>query len=165
MRHGCDIQRIYLRLGGHKASVTKPKMALGPIGGGLVRLAEVGDTLCITEGIEDGLALMQMTGQPVWAALGTTGFKNLHLPEILKTAVLAPDADQAGDAVIEALGDNVTLPPKVQHLRPPDGCDWCDVLASFEERAAIREFDGGEAKYEAEFAAFAEVVGAEVRHV
>ncbi len=156
------IHRTYLDLKGHKAKVTSLKMALGPIGGGLVRLASAYETLAIAEGVEDGLALMQMTGQPVWAALGTSGFKNVVLPSTVKTVVLAPDADPAGDAVV---GTDQFSGRRVLHLRPPDGCDWCDVLADFEERAAIREYDRGELRADAELAAFAEVVGAEVGDV
>ena len=156
------IHRTYLDLKGHKAKVTSPKMALGPIGGGLVRLASAHETLTIAEGVEDGLALMQMTGQPVWAALGTSGFKNAVLPSTVKTVVLAPDADPAGDTVVST---DQFSGRRVLHLRPPDGCDWCDVLSSFEERAGILEFDAGELRADAELAAFAEVVGAEVGDV
>jgi len=34
----------------------------------------------LTEGVEDGLAVMQMMQEPAWAVLGTSGFKSIELP-------------------------------------------------------------------------------------
>ena len=133
------IHRSYLDHTGRKAKVTSPKMALGPITGGAVRLAYAGETLALTEGIEDGLALLQMTGRPTWAALGTSGFLNFNPPDGVQDIVLAPDADPAGDAAVaKAAARFADMGLKVLHLRPPEARDWCDVLADFEERA-----DGG----------------------
>ena len=159
------IHRTYLDLEGSKAAVSSPKMALGPIAGGAVRLAPASETLTLTEGIEDGLALVQMTGRAVWAVLGTSGFKNAVLPLTVRTVVLAPDADPAGDAAVaKAAARFADMGLKVLHLRPPEARDFCDVLADFEERAGIREYDGGQDRTEAEFAAFAEVIGGSLAH-
>ena len=106
--------------------------------------------------IEDALALMQMSGAATWAVLGTSGFANFTVPSVVKTLILAPDADPAGDAAVVSC-DITNI--RVLHLRPPESRDWCDLLASFEESAAIREHDGGETRSEAELAAFAETIG------
>ena len=155
------IQRVYLDpRGDRKAQVSTPKKTLGPVIGGAVRLAPVASTLALTEGVEDALALMQMTGRPTWAVLGTSSFMNFEPLTVTKTIVLAPDADPAGDNIASAAVERFAqLGLRVLHLRPPDGCDWCDVLDDFEERAAIQEIDGGEDRAEAELAAFAEVIG------
>lgn len=160
------VQRIWIDpCGDRKASVPAPKKTLGPIRGSAVRLAPAAETLALVEGVEDGLSLMQMTGQSAWALLGTSNFRNFVPPEGVRTLVLAPDADGAGDrAVSEAAARFAMMGLRVLHLRPPEGQDWCDTLADFEERAAIGQYDGGLSRTEAELAAFAEIVGGEVRH-
>ena len=157
----CGIHRTFLKPdGAGKAEVLEPKMALGPIAGGTVRLAPVGNTVALVEGIEDGLAVQQMTGQPAWACLGTSGFKNFDPPETIKQVILAPDADNSGEKVIDPAARRLAgLGLDVRTAMPPPGKDWCDMLMDFEERAAIREFDGEEDRETAEHAAWAEVLG------
>jgi putative DNA primase/helicase len=158
------IQRIYLRPDGRgQAQVSTPKKSLGPISGGAVRLTPCGQTLAVAEGVEDGLALHQMTGQPVWALLGTSAFTNFIPPPEVTTIVLAPDADEAGDEAAKKAASRFTETGlKVLRLRPPDGLDWCDVLVDYEERAAIREYLGDAPRAEAELHAFAEAIGGEI---
>ena len=94
------IQRTYLTLDGRKAPLRRPRMALGTLTGGAVRLAPTTDRVWLTEGVEDGLALVQMMDEPAWAVLGTGNFKTIELPENIKQVILAPDGDDAGQAVI-----------------------------------------------------------------
>ena len=157
----CGIHRTFLKPdGAGKAEVSQPKMALGPIAGGTVRLSPVGNTVALVEGIEDGLAVQQMTGQPAWACLGTSGFKNFEPPDRIKQVILAPDADNGGENVIEAAARRLAdLGLDVRTAMPAPGKDWCDMLLDFEERAAIREFDGEEERETAKDAAWAEVLG------
>ena len=125
-----------------------------------MRLTPSGQTLAIAEGVEDGLALHQMTGQPVWALLGAAAFTNFNPPPEVTTIVLAPDADQAGDAAAKKAASRfMETGLQVLRLRPPDGLDWCDVLVDYEERAAIREYLGDTPRAEAELHAFAEAIG------
>jgi hypothetical protein len=155
------IHRTFLKPdGAGKAEVSQPKMALGSIAGGTVRLAPVGNTVALVEGIEDGLAVQQMTGQPAWACLGTSGFKNFDPPETIKQVILAPDADNGGEKVIDPAARRLAdLGLDVRTAMPAPGKDWCDMLMDFEERAAIREFDGEEDRETAEHAAWIEVLG------
>ena len=67
------VQRTYLRPDGSgKAAVEKPKLSLGRIGGGAIRLAPAAPELIVTGGIEDGLSLMQGLARPVptWSVTG-----------------------------------------------------------------------------------------------
>ncbi len=64
------IHRVFLTEYGAKASVLTPKMALGPLGTGAVRLAKAGPLLGLAEGIEDALTAMQLCELPCWAVLG-----------------------------------------------------------------------------------------------
>ena len=155
------IHRTYLMQDGMgKAGISSPKMALGPIAGGTVRLAPVSNTVALVEGIEDGLAVQQMTGQPAWACLGTSGFKNFEPPDRIKQVILAPDADNGGENVIEAAARRLAnMGLDVRTAMPAPGKDWCDMLLDFEERAAIREFDGEEDRETAKDAAWAELLG------
>ena len=157
----CGIHRTFLKPdGAGKAEVLEPKMALGPIAGGTVRLAPVGNTVALVEGIEDGLAVQQMTGQPAWACLGTSGFKNFEPPDRIEQVILAPDADNGGENVIEAAARRLAnMGLDVRTAMPAPGKDWCDMLLDFEERAAIREFDGEEDRETAKDAAWAELLG------
>jgi hypothetical protein len=160
------VHRTYIDpRGDKKAKVSIPKMALGPVRGGAVRLGRATETLMLTEGIEDALALMQMIGTTAWALLGTAGFKSFTSPPETRTIILAPDADPAGDATVaQAAARFSGMGLRVMRLRPPDGSDWCDCLDIFEERAAIAEFDGHVDRADAELAVFAELVGGDLRH-
>ncbi len=136
------ITRIFLTMDGRKAPLSRPKMALGTLRGGAVRLAPTTGRVWLTEGVEDALAVMQMMGEPAWAVLGTSGFKNIVLPDRIKQVILAPDGDDAGQAVIQEAAHRLAGQGReVRAAKLPAGKDWCDVLDEYEERAGIIEFD------------------------
>lgn len=85
------VHRTFLaRDGRGKAPVEPQKMMLGPCRGGAVRLAPAAELLMVGEGIETCLAAMQVTRQPAWAALSTSGLRSLDLPpEVREVVVLA----------------------------------------------------------------------------
>ena len=141
-RNVTGIQRIFLTMDGRKAPLTRPKMALGTLRGSAVRLAPTTDCVWLTEGVEDALAVIQMMGEPAWAVLGTSGFKSVELPENIKQVILAPDGDDAGQAVIQDAARRLAGQGReVRAAKLPPGLDWCDVLDQFEERTGILEFD------------------------
>lgn len=91
------IQRTYLQEDGRgKADVAKPKLCLGRIGGGAVRLGEPERKLIVTGGIEDGLTLQQGVGQPAWAVTGEAMIAGLQLPDAVQSVVIGADADKSG---------------------------------------------------------------------
>lgn len=93
------IQRTFVREDGSgKADVPTPKLSLGRIGGGAIRLAPAAGTLVVTGGLEDGLTLQQELGQAVWAATGEGNMANMVLPPGVKSVVIGADRDDAGDA-------------------------------------------------------------------
>ena len=101
---------------------------------------------------------MQMTGTPVWAVLGTSGFLVVELPDHIHRVILAPDGDKAGDKVIDPAAERLTRQGiDVRVSQPPPGKDWCDILGTFEERAAFIEHEAGEDRDQAEREAWAEV--------
>jgi len=90
------VHRTYLTEGGKKAPVTQPKMSLGPIACGAVRLAPHGRVLIVGEGIESVLSAMIGSGLPGWAALSTGGLRTLILPYDVSEVLIAADHDQPG---------------------------------------------------------------------
>ncbi len=153
------IQRIFLTMDGRKAPLTRPKVALGTLRGGAVRLAPTTDRVWLTEGVEDALAVMQMMQEPAWAVLGTSGFKTVELPENIKQVILAPDGDDAGQAVIQEAARRLAEQGReVRTAKLPPEKDWVDLLDDYEERAGILEFDLEEVRPEAETTARREVI-------
>ena len=122
-----------------------------------MRLAPAPRMLWLAEGVEDALSLIQMTGMPVWAVLGTNGFKNVLLPEHIAIVTLAPDGDEAGQAVIEDAAKRLASQGREVRIARPRAKDWNEALADFEERAAIIEMDGKQERRNAEMIAGREV--------
>jgi len=91
------LQRTYLREdGAGKAAVPKPKLSLGKVAGGAVRLAPTAGELIVTEGLEDGLTLQQQLGCSVWVAAGSSMLPAMGFPDPVRTVVIGGDADEAG---------------------------------------------------------------------
>jgi putative DNA primase/helicase len=159
----CAIHRTYLTNNGSgKAPVPEKtgKKSLGRVGGGSVRLSLAADTVALVEGIEDALAVQQMTQTPTWAVLGASGFGTVVLPKHIRRVILAPDGDEAGDKTINPAARRLILAGiEVVVVRLPPGKDWCDILPIFEERAALLEFEGGKDHKDANREAWFETLG------
>ena len=125
--------------GAGQAPLDPAKMMLGPCRGGAVRLAEPGDLLMVGEGIETCLAVMQATGHPVWAALSTSGFRGLDLPEAVRAVIVLADGDDPGEAAARAGARRwMREGRRVRIARPPQGLDFNDLLVRRADR-----IDGG----------------------
>jgi putative DNA primase/helicase len=124
------IHRTFIaRDGGGKAPVDPQKMMLGPCHGGMVRLASPGDVLMVGEGIETCLAAMQVTGQPAWAALSTSGLRTLDLPDAVRDVIVLADGDESGDAAARDCAWRWKRQGRrVRIARPPQGMDFNDLL-------------------------------------
>ena len=118
-----------------KAQVARPKMMLGRIAGGAVRLADPGpaDRLALCEGIETGLAVMAAEPSlPVWATLSTSGLEQVQLPAGIRRIVILADHDASGAGLraaetaarrLRAEGREVVIA-----LPPEEGDDFNDLL-------------------------------------
>lgn len=127
------IHRTFLSFDGtRKTDVGQPKLSLGPIGGGAVRLAAAGQHLVIAEGLETALSAQEITGLPTWAALSTSGLVALHLPSWVKEVTIAADHDESGkgiEAAKEAARRWTLQGRLVRITAPPEpGSDWNDRL-------------------------------------
>jgi uncharacterized protein (DUF927 family) len=130
------IQRTFLSWSGNgKAQVERgeQKLSLGPCRGGVIRLAEPidGKPLLIGEGIETVLTVMEATGLPGWATLGTSGLANLELPDTITEIILLAEND--GGSNEKALSEIVPVLPergiKALIARPPAGLkDFNDLV-------------------------------------
>ena len=127
------IQKTFLQPDGRgKANVMQPRMSLGPVAGGAVRLAPAGPRLGLCEGIEDGLAVMQAEpGLPVWACLGTSGLRGVILAPLPLAAeiVILADADEAGEAAAQDVAHRfIAEGRRVSIARPRGAKDFNDLL-------------------------------------
>ena len=98
VEHGpVAIHRTWLQTdGAAKASFRNPRLSLGPVGGGAVRLAAAREDvpLIIAEGIETAASVMLAMGWPGWAALSAGGIERLILPPLPLAATVIIAADQ-----------------------------------------------------------------------
>lgn len=115
-----------------KAPVVNPKMMLGSIRGGTVRLAPAGEELMIAEGIETSLTVQIMLKKPTWAALSSKNMESIVLPPLplAQTLYIAKDNDEAGDKGALALADKAWAEGRAVHiLQPPHKLnDFNDLL-------------------------------------
>lgn len=91
------IQRTFLTAQGRKLAVADPKLSLGNIRGGAIRLGIPADAVTICEGLEDGLSLLQLGAPVVWVAAGAGMMPHMKLPDTVRHVVIAADADLAGE--------------------------------------------------------------------
>lgn len=91
------IQRTYINgEGTGKAPVPKPKLSLGRVRGGAIRLAPTSGDLLVCEGLEDGLTLQQELGRAVWAAAGASMMPGMEFPSLVESVAIGGDGDKAG---------------------------------------------------------------------
>lgn len=92
------IQRTYLNAAGTgKAAVAKPKLSLGRIAGGAIRLGPASSQVTVCEGLEDGLTLAQGGAGPVWVAAGASMLAGMKFPPVVRSVVIGADGDDAGE--------------------------------------------------------------------
>ena len=130
------VHRTYLLPDGcGKARVSSPKMALGPLHNGAVRLASAGNALGLAEGIETAMSAMEIFDIPVWAALGSR-LDRVTVPEGVIEVQVFGDNGQAGQEAAEKAADAFTKAGRRVCLRfPPDHLpDWNDALQAEEQR-------------------------------
>ena len=87
------------------------------------------DVLLVGEGIETCLSAMQATGHAAWAALSTSGLRNLDLPAELRDVIVLADGDDPGEAVAQECAWRWKREGRrVRIARPPAFVkDWADL--------------------------------------
>jgi hypothetical protein len=130
-RRVVGIHRTYLRADGiGKAGIATPKMSLGAIAGGAVRLGPAGPKIAVAEGIETSLSIAQSCpGLSVWASLSTSGMRALVLPDQACEVVLCPDGDASGEEAALAAAKRFVGEGRVVRIARPDrGADFNDMI-------------------------------------
>ena len=133
------LHRTYLEEGADgaagKAAIAKPRMMLGRVAGGAVRLAPfTGEgALGICEGIETGLAVMEAClGLAVWATLSTSGLEQVQLPPEVRRVIILADNDRSGAGLraAETAARHFRMEGKeaVIAIPPGEGQDFNDLL-------------------------------------
>lgn len=126
------VQRIFLSDGGKaKARMKRPKLTLGRVLGGALRLGPVAADVIVCEGPEDGLTLAQeLPGSSVWVTLGTAMMPAVQYPPEVRSIVLAGDNNAAGRAAVEQAALALTNAGyAVRTMYPADGfADFNDML-------------------------------------
>jgi DNA primase len=99
------VQRTFLTEEARKADdVPKPKLSLGRIKGGAVRLGPPSAEIIVTEGVEDALSLQQETGVTAYASAGAGMMAAMALPEFVGSVIIGADADEAGERAAQEAG-------------------------------------------------------------
>ncbi|CAN5199166.1 hypothetical protein BH10PSE12_BH10PSE12_36520 [soil metagenome] len=124
------IQRTYLNASGTgKAAVPKPKLSLGRVSGGAIRLAPAAGGMVVCEGLEDGLTLMQEMGRAVWVAAGASMMPNMQFPAGVHSIAIGGDGDEAGrEAARRAAEAYSGRRLRVRTFFPVDAKDFNDEL-------------------------------------
>ncbi|MEM1051163.1 MAG: CHC2 zinc finger domain-containing protein [Pseudomonadota bacterium] len=96
------IQRTFLAPDGlGKAEVPKPKLSLGSISGGAIRLGPLAADMVLCAGVEDGLSLVQELGRSVWAVPGDSNLASVRFPPFVKSVAVGGDNDASGRSSTE----------------------------------------------------------------
>ncbi len=133
--HLIGVHRTFLTPDGKKAPVEPVKMSLGGVSGGAVRLVAPGAPfvpakLAIAEGIETALSVMQMNpGLAAWAALSTSGMRNLIVPGGVREIIICADGDEAGEKAARQLRVRLEYQKRTVRVEAaPAGKDFNDLL-------------------------------------
>ena len=113
-----------------KANVDKPRLYVGPKGGGVVRLTaneDVTTSLCVGEGIETSFAGI-MGGYPTWACLDTGNLAQFPVLDGIEALTILADNDQPGlNAAKKCAAQWTRAGREATVTAAPDGDwnDWC----------------------------------------
>lgn len=108
----------------------RERRMFGPVGGGAVRLGEIGadGVLAVAEGIETALAFTQLHAIPCWAALSAPGLQTFELPPGVKRLIIAADGDEPGLTAARKLAERAAEHRDVEIHAAPPGQDFNDLL-------------------------------------
>ncbi|HUS96839.1 MAG TPA: toprim domain-containing protein [Hyphomicrobiaceae bacterium] len=126
------VQLTFLDPTGAKAKVAVPRVTVGKLGTGAVRLAAADTELGLAEGTETALAAMELSGVPCWATLGSQRLDKIAIPSSITEIHVFADNDQAGNLAAEKAADHYTRAGRKVLLRYPPSSyeDWNDALLS-----------------------------------
>jgi putative DNA primase/helicase len=108
--------------------VAKPKVALGLLGTGAIRLFPATDELGLAEGIEDALSATAWFGTPTWALGGVERLAFVDIPASVRRVIVYADRGAAAERLFTKSFDHLRANGReVINLVPPDHEDWNDA--------------------------------------
>jgi putative DNA primase/helicase len=116
--------------GDRKAQVRIPRMTIGALGWGAIRLAAATDVLGLAEGTEKALAAMQLFDVPCWSSLGAGRMHRVWIPDHVRELQIFVDNDDAGRAAAERTAHAHRHRRVVLQFPPSAFKDWDDVTAA-----------------------------------
>jgi putative DNA primase/helicase len=122
--------------GDRKAQVHVPRLTIGSLGRGAIRLAAAGDVVGLAEGTEKALAAIQLFGAPCWATLGAARMHSVWLPDHVRELHIFGDNDDAGREAAERTAQAHRHRKVVLHFPPEQFKDWDDVTRAQARRSA-----------------------------
>jgi len=136
-RHIIAVQRTLIDpRGDRKAQVRLPRMTIGALGWGVVRLAAATDVLGLAEGTEKALAAMELFGVPCWSTLGAGRMHRVWIPDCVRQLHIFLDNDDAGRAAAERTAHAHRHREVLLRFPPEQFKDWDDVTRARAERRA-----------------------------
>jgi hypothetical protein len=145
-----NIHRIFLTKDGKKAPVPAPKKMMKShssfdYNGGAARLVEpYGSVLCVAEGLETALSVLEAMQLPTWSLVSATFLEMFIPPEGIKQVLVFVDKDrpskqhpkghgqEAGFKLVKrlwAMGIKASaITPKGEILEGEKSLDWNDIL-------------------------------------
>jgi hypothetical protein len=124
--------------GDRKAQVRLPRLTIGALGWGAVRMAAATDVLGLAEGAEKSLAAIQLFHVPCWSSLGASRMHRVWIPDDVLELHVFLDNDDAGHAAAERTAHAHRHRKVLLHFPPEQFKDWDDVTRSHaNERNAV----------------------------
>jgi putative DNA primase/helicase len=116
--------------GSGKLAHPQPRMMLGSVRGGAVRLAPLAEVMGVAEGLETALSVQAATGLPMWAGLSTGGMQAVIWSESVRHVIICADHDKPGLAAAYATAEALIRQGKKASICKPDkaGADFNDLL-------------------------------------
>ena len=136
------IHRTFLTPNGCKISADSKKWMPIPsdkiVTGSAIRLGNPGRVLCVTEGIETALAVIEATGMVTWPLINATLMARFEIPDGVEKLIIWSDLDRsfAGTFAATKLAERAKAQGIEAVIREPKGpipvevksIDWLDVL-------------------------------------
>jgi hypothetical protein len=113
--------------GDRKAQVRIPRLTIGALGWGAIRLAAAGEQLGLAEGTEKALAAIQLFNVPCWSSLGATRMHRVSIPEHVRELHIFIDNDDPGRAAAERTAHAHRHRKVILRFPPDQFKDWDDV--------------------------------------
>jgi putative DNA primase/helicase len=108
--------------------VAKPKVALGLLGTGAIRLFPATDELGFAEGIEDALSANAWFGTPTWALGGVERLAFVDIPDSVRRVIVYADRGDAAERLFKKSLDHLSGNGReVINRVPPKHDDWNDA--------------------------------------